>query len=368
MKFALFYHSLISDWNHGNAHFLRGVAMELLSRGHQVQVYEPLDNWSLSHLRQQQGADAIAGFHSEYPQLSSLFHEEGKFDYARALEGVDVVIVHEWNTCSLVARIGAAARASGCLALFHDTHHRAVTAPDELARLDLRGYSGVLAFGEVLRHIWLENGWIDRAWTWHEAADSRVFRPRPAERRSGDLVWIGNWGDDERAAELEEFLIGPVQSLGLRARVHGVRYPDAAIERMRAAGIEYAGWLPNYRAPRVYAEFGCTVHVPRQAYSRALPGIPTIRVFEALACGIPLVCAPWDDSEHLFEPGADFLVARNGAQMRDRLRLLQDQPDLARRLARHGRETIERRHSCIHRVDELLGLVAGQRDIAETGT
>jgi spore maturation protein CgeB len=40
-----------------------------------------------------------------------------------------------------------------------------------------------------------------------------------------------------------------------------------------------------------------------------LPGIPTIRVFEALACGIPLVSAPWDDSEHLFRPGEDFLVA-----------------------------------------------------------
>jgi spore maturation protein CgeB len=46
--------------------------------------------------------------------------------------------------------------------------------------------------------------------------------------------------------------------------------------------------------------------------SRALPGIPTIRVFEALACGIPLVSAPWDDAEGLFRPGEDFLVARDG--------------------------------------------------------
>ena len=50
MKIALFYHSLISDWNHGNAHFLRGVVRELLALGHTVEVYEPASGWSLQNL------------------------------------------------------------------------------------------------------------------------------------------------------------------------------------------------------------------------------------------------------------------------------------------------------------------------------
>lgn len=50
MKFTFFYHSLVSDWNHGNAHFLRGVVSELISRGHQVQVFEPVDGWSRDNL------------------------------------------------------------------------------------------------------------------------------------------------------------------------------------------------------------------------------------------------------------------------------------------------------------------------------
>jgi spore maturation protein CgeB len=62
MKFALFYHSLVSDWNHGNAHFLRGVTSELLARGHQVNVYEPADAWSVQNLLAQEGPDAIARF------------------------------------------------------------------------------------------------------------------------------------------------------------------------------------------------------------------------------------------------------------------------------------------------------------------
>ena len=58
-------------------------------------------------------------------------------------------------------------------------------------------------------------------------------------------------------------------------------------------GARYRGWLANARAPDVFARHLATVHVPRRFYVERLPGIPTIRVFEALACGIPLVSAPW---------------------------------------------------------------------------
>ena len=50
MRIVMFYHSLLSDWNHGNAHFLRGIVSELLSRDHDVQVYEPQEAWSLQNL------------------------------------------------------------------------------------------------------------------------------------------------------------------------------------------------------------------------------------------------------------------------------------------------------------------------------
>jgi len=56
-----------------------------------------------------------------------------------------------------------------------------------------------------------------------------------------------------------------------------------ALERLRAAGIRYAGWLANCRAPTVFSCHRVMVHVPRWLYVEALPGIPTIRVFEALA-------------------------------------------------------------------------------------
>jgi spore maturation protein CgeB len=356
MRFVMFYHSLVSDWNHGNAHFLRGVAAELGARGHEVVVYEPRNGWSRTNLVAEHGLAPIAAFARRFPELDGRSYDLAGLDLDEALDGADVVIVHEWSEPALVRAIG---RYPGrCLRLFHDTHHRAVSDPEALARFDLGGYDAVLAFGEVLRQLYVARGWCARAFTWHEAADVRLFHPPAAlVVKEGDLVWVGNWGDDERADEIEEFLVEPVRKLRLRARVHGVRYPDSARQRLAEAGIEYGGWLPNFDVPSVFARFHATVHIPRRPYTRALPGIPTIRPFEAMACGIPLVSAPWHDREGLFRVGRDYLVARDGREMTEQLEWLLANPAESRALADDARRTILARHTCGHRVDELLGIV-----------
>jgi spore maturation protein CgeB len=359
MRFVMFCHSLVSDWNHGNAHFLRGIATELLARGHRLTVLEPSDAWSRTNLVAHAGAGAIERFHRAYPTLSSYQFSLESLDLDLVLRAADVVLVHEWNDPELVAAIGRhRAMTGGYRLFFHDTHHRSVSRPEEMARYELDHYDGVLAFGEVIRRRYLEMGWAERAWTWHEAADHRLFRPLESRRLEGDLVWIGNWGDEERTGEIEEFLLQPAAALGLRTRVHGVRYPPEALTRLEHDGVDYGGWLPNFSVPAVFARFRATVHIPRRPYAEALPGVATIRVFEALACGIPLVCAPWDDTDGLFTPGRDYLIARDGAEMKRLLRGLLTDGAAAQRMAEHGRRTILARHTCVHRVNELLGIVA----------
>jgi len=359
MRIVMFYHSLASDWNHGNAHFLRGVVTELGLRGHEVVVFEPADGWSRVSLLRDHGPEAVEGFRTAYPTLASRTYGPGLPDLDRELERADLVMVHEWNDPALVQAVGRHRDlVGGYVLLFHDTHHRSVSAPSEIAAYDLSRYDGVLAFGEVIRQRYVEAGWADRVWTWHEAADVNLFYPREATAHDGDVVWIGNWGDEERTAELEEFLIAPVEALGLHARVHGVRYPPEALARLARARIVYGGWLANYLVPDVLARFAATIHIPRRPYVDALPGIPTIRMFEALACGTPLVSAPWDDSEHLFTPGQDYLVARDRREMVTHLADLLRDRDAARAMARRGRATILSRHTCAHRVNELLAIVA----------
>ncbi|MBV9238162.1 MAG: glycosyltransferase [Xanthobacteraceae bacterium] len=356
MKFVLFYHSFVSCWNHGNAHFLRGFARELIQLGHRVVVYEPHDGWSRTNALTEPGA-ALPDAAELVPGIEHRFYQLNDLDLDRALDHADVVLVHEWNEPDLVARVGGKRLAgANFLLLFHDTHHRAVTAPDEFDRFDLEAYDGVLAFGDVLRDIYQRGGWGRRAYTWHEAADTALFHPSPAERDI-DLIWIGNWGDGEREAELVEFLLEPAARLNLRTCIHGVRYPEQVRARLQAAGIAYPGWLPNHLVPEAFARAHMTVHVPRRPYVKALPGIPTIRIFEALACGIPVVTARWQDIEGLFPPGS-FLKVATGAEMTAALALLRNDPAVAAELARAGLRAIEARHTCAHRAAELLNICA----------
>ena len=430
MRIAYFTHSLASCWNHGNAHFLRGVLRELRARGHSVRAHEPEGAWSLENLLRDHGAAGLDAYRAAYPELAS--------DRYAAIDAVvervsdsDLVVVHEWSEPALVAALGAARRRGARYTLlFHDTHHRAVSAPAEMERFDLSGYDGVLAFGETLAAVYRARGWGRRVFVWHEAADTRLFQP-PAQElpdldgagsgagplsRSGEgqgegsgpsgrgapfprvagaphpegsppspqppparerarvasdpdgresaragLIWIGNWGDDERSAELETYLFRPAAQVGLPLDIYGVRYPEAALATLRRYGARYHGWAANAAAPGLFARHLATVHVPRRFYVECLPGIPTIRVFEALACGIPLVCAPWDDAEGLFRPGRDYLVARTGAEMEGHLRAPRSDGGLRQALATSGLATIRARHTCAHRAEELLSIAASLR-------
>lgn len=359
MRIALFCHSLLSDWNHGNAHFLRGVSSELLARGHDVRIFEPRDGWSITHLIAQEGVESILRMRAAYPTLDPIPYDPAAIDIDEALDDVDLVIVHEWNDPELVSRIGRHRLRGGKeRLLFHDTHHRMVTAKEEMRKYDLSGYDGVLAFGEVIRELYLSRGLARRAWTWHEAADTRVFFPKVSNEGMREIAWIGNWGDEERTSELREFLIDPCEELGLRGTVHGVRYPQSALAELEKVGLEYRGWLANFDVPDVFASHRVTVHVPRRPYANALPGIPTIRPFEAMACGIPLISAPWEDSEKLFIEGRDYLMAHHGREMKEMLRMVLEDESLARSLSENGRERILSRHSCAHRATELLEIAA----------
>src|SRR5262249_16228227 len=145
---------------------------------------------------------------------------------------------HEWNDPAVVNQILALKDKFGYRVLFHDTHHRAYTRAGEMLKYHLHKFDGVLAFGEPIRKIYHDGFGVPHVWTFHEAAAPRSFKPVLAKRTT-DLLWIGNWGDEERTRELHEYFIGPVEGLrGIKAVAHGVRYPESALHRLQEAGIE----------------------------------------------------------------------------------------------------------------------------------
>src|SRR5260370_36959630 len=89
LNIALFAHSMVSDWNHGNAHFLRGLMRELVHMGHSVRCYEEWSSWSLTNLMKQEGERAIEAIHSSrrtYPELDIRFYKPPDHDFPRFLE------------------------------------------------------------------------------------------------------------------------------------------------------------------------------------------------------------------------------------------------------------------------------------------
>lgn len=354
MNVKMFYHSLVSDWNHGNAHFLRGIVSELLSRSKIVEVYEPENSWSRTNLINIYGKNALNKFYQYYPQLNSIWYNLKTINLKEILNNADLVIVHEWNEPELVNSIGEYRKShDNFRLLFHDTHHRAVTDKAGMKKFDFTNYDGIIVYGKVIKDIYLKEKWHDKVWIWHEAADTRIFHPYPKEKLEGDIVWIGNWGDEERTEELYEFLVKPVKELNLKCRVYGVRYPEAALKILSEAGIEYGGWLSNYKVPEVFSKYKITIHIPRRPYVKLLPGIPTIRPFEALACGIPLISSYWQDKEKLFKAGKDFIMVKDGKEMIDAIKLLLSDEKLYAELSYNGLNTVLNKHTCSHRVNEL---------------
>ena len=358
-RFRIFAHSWVSDWNHGNAHFLRGLARELQELGHEVRCYEELGSWSLSNLvnnEQELAIDSIDQFRARFSMLDVRFYDrKNRFDEMldEELNDADVVIIHEWNDPAVAASILARKEKFGFKALFHDTHHRAYTRAGEILRFPLHLFDGVLAFGEPITRIYRDGFGIAKVWTFHEAADIQNFHPIVSEK-TADVMWIGNWGDEERTRELMEFLVKPAQELtGRRFAVHGVRYPQEAKQALAAVGIDYEGYLPNLSVPQAFAASCIALHVPRREYANGLSGIPTIRVFEALACGVPLICSPWTDAEQLFHAGQDFVVVPDGAAMTKELARLLDDSKARQQMAENGLKTIRARHTCAHRAEQL---------------
>lgn len=359
LRIAYFAHTLRSDWNNGNAHFLRGLMRELGRMGHTVVVLEPETEWSVDNLRgERDGERSLRQFAEAYDELRVSTYRrdcaEPEQCFRNRLRGTDVVILHEWNSPELANMLLAIRQQLGYKLLFHDTHHRASSSPEQMQRFGLQRFDGIITFGEALSDIYRDRFGLENVWTLHEAADTTVFKPHPEVERRNEIVWVGNWGDDEREAEIREFLLRPAQALQdvAETTVYGVRYPEAAQRALCDAGVKYGGYLPNLDAPLVYASAKATVHVPRQQYAAAMKGIPTIRVFEALACAVPLVSAPWEDSEELFR-AADLRWATNTAEMTAALRTLLTDNSAAEDQALRGLETVLARHTCKHRAKEL---------------
>src|SRR3978361_968503 len=129
MRIAYFAHSVRSDWNNGNAHFLRGLLRSMGALGHEVVIFEPDEDWSVSNLRQERrGAHSLDQFSEVdfdlHVQTYALVNEDSLSLLRHTLSTCEIVILHEWNTPALAEILLRFRNEFGFKLLFHDTHHR----------------------------------------------------------------------------------------------------------------------------------------------------------------------------------------------------------------------------------------------------
>ncbi len=185
-----------------------------------------------------------------------------------------------------------------------------------------------------------------RAVAFHCFVDPDAHRPVEAEQRWA-AGYLGTYGADRQPA-LERLLLGPARARpDLRFAVAGPQYPPEISWPPNVERIEH---LPPPEHPRFYAHQRLTVNVTRAEMRRA-GWSPSVRLFEAAACGVPAVTDRWPGLERFFEPDREILVEETLA------RLALDDDEL-RAIGDRARGRVLAEHTAAHRVATLEALAA----------
>jgi spore maturation protein CgeB len=336
--------SITSSWGNGHATTYRGLVRELADRGHDVTFLERDVPWYAAH---RDLSDAAYARIALYASLDELRRE---FD--GAVRDADLVIVGSYVPDGIAVGEWVTHTARGATA-FYD-----IDTPVTLAALDagtcsyvsralIPRYAMYLSFtgGPTLARIEDELG-SPRALPLYCSVDPAIYGPELRPPR-WDLGYMGTYSDDRQPA-LAQLLIDPARrEPGLRFAVAGPQYP-ASIEW--TSNIDRLEHMPPDRHRTFYNQMAFALNVTRQ-HMRAAGWSPSVRLFEAAACGVPIISDAWDGLEELFEPENEILIAHDGD---DVVRYLTSIGDGERRaIGARACARVRGSHTAAHRAADL---------------
>lgn len=346
MKIVIFGLSISSSWGNGHATLWRGLCRALASRGHSIVFFERDLSFYAAHrdLYQLDGCEIV--LHPGWDEVRDRA--------VRELSDCDVAMVTSYCADGPAA-CDAVLNSRANIRCFYD-----LDTPVTLVRLreghtvdylpphGLGGFDLVLSYtgGEALNLLQSQLGAVNVA-PLYGSVDPEIHRPAPArEEFRAALSYLGTYAEDRQAA-LQELFIEPAwHRPDLRFVIGGAQYPQ---EFPWTDNIFFVRHLP----PALHADFYCsgraTLNVTRRAMAE-MGHCPSGRLFEAAACGVPILTDVWDGLEQFYEPGTEILACREAGDVLEALKL----PDHdLRRIAHRARERTLDQHTAMHRALEL---------------
>ncbi|WP_114394310.1 CgeB family protein [Oleisolibacter albus] len=337
--------SITSSWGNGHATTYRGLLREMAARGHRITFLERDVPWYAGAHRDcpaPLGVDTIL-----YGSLEELYDR-----HAERVRRADAVIVGSYVPDGVAVGDWVQATARG-LTAFYDIDTPVTLAglagggTAYLAARQIPGYGLYLSFtgGPTLTRLERAFG-SPMARPLHCSADPASHRPQPAAERWA-LGYLGTYSND-RQPVLDRLLLGAAQALPeQRFVVAGPQYPaDIAWP----ANVERIEHLPPPAHPGFYSAQRFTLNVTRADMVRA-GWSPSVRLFEAAACGAPIISDAWDGLDSLFRPGREIIIARDTAAVLDALTRLSEAEVQA--LGKRARTRVLAAHTAAHRAGEL---------------
>ncbi|MFH5923588.1 CgeB family protein [Roseomonas xinghualingensis] len=337
--------SLSSSWGNGHATTFRALLRSFAERGHDVLFLERDVPWYAQNRDMPSPDFCRLEF---YPDLAALE------SWRDAMAQADAVIVGSYVPEGVAVGRMVQETAGGVTA-FYD-----IDTPVTLAKLErgdeeylspalIPGYDLYLSFtgGPTLERLERQYG-SPAARQLYCSVDAKAYRPLDLPPR-WDLSYLGTYSPD-RQPTLERLLLEPARRAPeLCFAVAGPQYP-ADIEW--PANVERIEHVPPADHPAFYAQSRFTLNVTRADMIRAGYS-PSVRLFEAGACGVPIISDKWDGIDTLLHPDAEIILADNAEAV---LRALTDMPEARRReMGRVLRERVLGEHTAAHRAEELEG-------------
>lgn len=349
LNIVIFGLSISSSWGNGHATVYRALMRALDARGHNVLFLERDVPW---YAAQRDQPISPAGRLRLYQSLAELNNR-----YADEVQNADLCIVGSYVPQGCEVGEWVTQTSQGVTAFYDIDTPITVTklaagdteyiSPQLIPRFDLYlSFTG----GPVLRLIERKYG-SPRARAFHCCVDPALYFPETQEHR-WDLGYMGTYSAD-RQASLDKLLFRPARSRkSLRTIVAGPLYPA---ELEWPPNVEHIQHLAPGRHREFYNSQKFTLNLTR-ADMIAAGHSPSVRLFEAAACGTPIVSDYWAGLETFFTPGKEILVASTST---DVVSYLSEITELQRRqIGERARAKVLARHTSDHRARELETHVA----------